>query len=384
MVLAGPDGSAVPQMLLWDGVLTSLHSLGYYTSMTFLALKDKLFSPLVSTDKLHPHVKSILDRNDIYIQEVIKNWADGFVDRDNKFAKEFQTTFSSCLWELYIFAVLKELNLSVDFSYHAPDFVITGERPFNIEAKISNNAEESTPEHDFDYKLQKLIDPNDQIDVEKIFDIATARHVRSLAANHSKYKSSYKELEHAKRKPFVIAIAPFEQPFFYFQGAEAISRVLYASKLTFEGYRPFESIMGNNGSRIPLGYFTNDRMKEISAVLFSPSATMGKLRALSRDPDFAMFKTLRYGKDPLVPVSELLLKKDYHESLMDGLHIFHNPYAETPLNYKIFDRAEVLQHRFDISSRIPIDDHKEGALIVRQVITNKARQMGAKARGGWK
>lgn len=268
---------------------------------------------------------------------------------------------------------MKELGLSVDFSHHAPDFVLNGDHIFNIEARISNNAEEATPEHDLNYKLQKLKDPNIQIDIEKIFNIATARHVRSLAAKHSKYKSSYKDLGHVRGKPFVLAIAPFEQPFFYFQGSEAISRVLYASTLTFEGYKPFESIIGSNGSSIPLGYFTNDRMKEISAVLFSPSATIGKIRALSTDPDFVMFKTLRYGKSPLVPVSELSLKKDYRETLLDGLHVFHNPYAENPLEYHIFDRPEVLQHSFDISSRTPIDDHKEGALIVRQVITNKSR-----------
>lgn len=334
-------------------------------------MKDNLFVPIVSSDKLHPYVKYAIDKDDIYVQEVIKNWADGFVDRDKKFVREFQTSFNSCLWELYIFAVSKELGLSVEFSHNAPDFVITGERQFTIEARISNNAEDATPEHDFDYKLQKMQDPNDNIDVEQIMNIATIRHVRSLAVKYNKYKSSYGNLEHVRGKPFVLAIAPFEQPFFYFQGAESISRVLYASTLTFEGYKPFTTITNKSGSTIPLGYFTNDRMKEISAIIFSPSATIGKLRALSRDPDFVLFKTLRYGKNPLIPISELLAKQDYHESLLDGLHVFHNPYAENPLDYKIFDRPDVLQHRYDISSGHPIDETKEGALIVRQVITMK-------------
>ena len=57
-------------------------------------------------------------------RDVFARWAQGFEDRYGKFVKEFQLSFESCLWELYLHASLKELSLPVDFSHHAPDFVI--------------------------------------------------------------------------------------------------------------------------------------------------------------------------------------------------------------------------------------------------------------------
>lgn len=47
-----------------------------------------------------------------------------FIDRDNKFINEFQTTFHSSFWELFIFACLKENHYVVDFSHQYPDFII--------------------------------------------------------------------------------------------------------------------------------------------------------------------------------------------------------------------------------------------------------------------
>lgn len=45
------------------------------------------------------------------------------MDRDSKFVQEVQTTYNFGFWELYLFAVFKELGIAVDFSHAAPDFV---------------------------------------------------------------------------------------------------------------------------------------------------------------------------------------------------------------------------------------------------------------------
>ena len=47
---------------------------------------------------------------------MLNDWARGFRDRDGKFVQEFQRTFDSCFWELYVFAVLKQYRLEVDFT----------------------------------------------------------------------------------------------------------------------------------------------------------------------------------------------------------------------------------------------------------------------------
>jgi hypothetical protein len=71
------------------------------------------------------------------VREVVSGWADGFADRDGKFVEEFQMTYNSSFWELYLFAVLKHLGIKVDFSYEAPDFVAAA-HPFAIEAAIAS------------------------------------------------------------------------------------------------------------------------------------------------------------------------------------------------------------------------------------------------------
>lgn len=91
-----------------------------------------IFTPIVEENKLHPHFLKIIQEPDIFAKKVLLEWADGFVDRDNKFVLEFQTTFNSSFWELYLFACLKELNLQVDFSYYSPDFVVKKKTIFSI------------------------------------------------------------------------------------------------------------------------------------------------------------------------------------------------------------------------------------------------------------
>ncbi len=75
-----------------------------------------------------------------------------------------------------------------------------------------------------------------------------------------------------------------------------MSRVLYSfDKFIYQdfpdrnervllGCEYMEYITKPNGSQIPLGYFSNPDMKEVSAVAFSNTATFGKVRALSNDP----------------------------------------------------------------------------------------------------
>ena len=55
-------------------------------------------------------------------------------DRDGNVRKEFQPTFDSTFWELYLFAVMKHFHLEVNFSFNAPDFVITNHGGINVEA----------------------------------------------------------------------------------------------------------------------------------------------------------------------------------------------------------------------------------------------------------
>src|SRR5437764_13488495 len=107
-----------------------------------------LFTPVVDASKFDPVFASLLKLNNPFDQAVVQEWAEGFVDRDGKFVREFQTTFNSSFWEIYLFALLKELRYSVDLGFNAPDFVVKTPTPFIVEATIASNAEGATPEHE--------------------------------------------------------------------------------------------------------------------------------------------------------------------------------------------------------------------------------------------
>ncbi|WP_193200591.1 hypothetical protein [Nostoc sp. MG11] len=85
-----------------------------------------IFTPIVPENQQHQNFRFITKSNlcDFEIT-VINGWADSFIDRDSKFVKEFQTTFNSSFWELYLFACFKELNCKVNLSYATPDFVVS-------------------------------------------------------------------------------------------------------------------------------------------------------------------------------------------------------------------------------------------------------------------
>jgi AAA+ superfamily predicted ATPase len=72
-----------------------------------------LFTPVVGEEAQHPYFQSILKQANGFNCEVLNEWARGFKDWDGKFVKEFQTTFDSSFWELYLFAVMKQFHLDV-------------------------------------------------------------------------------------------------------------------------------------------------------------------------------------------------------------------------------------------------------------------------------
>jgi len=183
-----------------------------------------LFTPIVLEEQQHPYFRFITQPGLCTSElEVIKSWADGFLDRDGKFVKEFQKTFNSSFWELYLFACFKELGCSADFSHETPDFLVSspyGE--FVAEATTANHPESFRPEWDKDLELLGKTSKED------ILRLSTIRLSNAISSKHRKYTSKYSKLPHVQDKPFVICVTPFDQPFFYFQDSLAIVRLLYA------------------------------------------------------------------------------------------------------------------------------------------------------------
>jgi len=335
----------------------------------------ELFVPAVEQSRLHPNFRNILAEGNEYNQRVMSEWAEGFVDRDNKFVVEFQTSFNSSFWELYLFACFKELGFAVDFSHQSPDFLMRkDETEICVEAAIASNAEGAIPE--WEGRLSKEVLEN--LERDRAIREATIRLANALSSKYDKYKTKYSKLAHVRAKPFFIAVSAFDQPYFFLEQDQAIRRVLYAydqalwtydhegNKQRIFAHVHINSIRKDNGTILPLGYFTSPQMKEVSAILFSNTATLSKVRALSSDPnENVLFSYVRYFRDGMRMEEATVLKSDYEESLLDGLHIYHNPFAEMPLDYSLFDCPGVTQHSYDTTRRLPYDDADDGVLMYR-------------------
>ena len=87
----------------------------------------QLFEKQFGSEDINLHEKYKLLRDDPlakYKRDILLQWTEGFIDRDNKIIKEFQTSFHSAFWEFYLFNYFKKLKFDIDFTYNRPDFLI--------------------------------------------------------------------------------------------------------------------------------------------------------------------------------------------------------------------------------------------------------------------
>lgn len=338
-----------------------------------------LLTPVIPEERLHKNFQAIRNEKDVH--KILQSWALGFVDRDNKFVKEFQESFNSSFWELYLHAVFGNLGFKTDYSYHAPDYLLEKKgHSVIVEAVTTRNPEHGTPEHDSQEKIRELLkktitDEERAKNHEKLISLATERIANSINSKSKMYLEKYAKLNHVKDKPFIVAVGSFEQPLFYYQAQGAIQRVIYGlTKAEYRNGEPYfeysdHVIKETNGAKIPIGLFNDESYSHISAVIFSPIATFGKLRALqSKKEKNIIFETYKYNKYGEKGTIETVPHKKYRESLLDGLSVYINPHATIPLKTDLFDSP-------DIAINYTLHDNKvkHGFLYSRHVINIRSK-----------
>lgn len=314
-----------------------------------------LFTPVISSERFHPAFNKVLNPPNMHDKKVLNDWADGFVDRDGKFVKEFQTTFDSAFWELYLHAAFKELGMECDFRWPRPDFCIRTPEQFVVEASVALNAQ-GTP----------AVTETNPLEMPASFKEfnrqAIIRLSNSVHSKYTKYVESYNQLAQAVGKPFVLAIAPFDRPHFPLQAQRAIEALLYRFYVDEERYlRKYPDrnaplladdlphVLKDSGEPLPLGLFCDASMAGISAIIHSTAATWSKVRALGNDPDVmitAIYENRAEGGQYVFRGPNAR----YKENILDGLRVYHNPYAIHPLDSGLFDRPEI----FQATSRGPV------------------------------
>ncbi len=336
-----------------------------------------LFTPIVDKSKLNKNFASVLIKHRKAERDLLSSWVEGFEDRDGKIIEEFQTTFNSSFWEFYLYALFKDYKFEIDWSYEAPDFVLNaGENAFVVEATTANAAQGKPNEWD------KNFDP-DELKKMLFFDLnkeAMIRLSNSIYSKFIKYKNSYSKLTHVRNKPFVLAVAPFEQPFFNLQCDRPIRALLYDYYVDEDEYyknpaafpngpeaKNLGTIEKDNGAEIYLGFFNDPTMKEISAVLFSSTATWGKLSNMADNKKAEKsIQTLWATEPDGAPVPGDSSRPEHQEKVFDGLQIYHNPYATIPLSPNIFKRKRVVQHYMDRESGEWFYEGRCDSLLYRQ------------------
>lgn len=341
----------------------------------------KLFESKFGKDRLHPIFELLLKERHAPEREILNQWAEGFLDRDGKFVDEFQLTFEPAMWELHIHAALKEFGFEIDMNYDAPDFVVTSPISLTIEATIAKPPANGQPAFGFDAK-------NDlPEDIGALNHQATLRLCNSISAKHGKYKSRYSTLPQSQELPFVIALASFDRPYAHMAANRPIMVALYGhyfdesevyeedGKL-YVRQRHIKGAYKENGSEVPVGLFLDDSYADISAVIYSPVATWGKIRALAKNPGIpAVFVTLHPAEDSIIPELRKKRSSEYEEHLLDGLYVFHNPNAKRPLDRSAFNHERVAQFwlREDGYEVICPDDF----LMFRQIMAFVPKEDGA-------
>lgn len=365
-----------------------------------------LFNPRIAETKLHLSFQAIR-RDPAYapVQSAIQSWAAGLLDRNregDKFVKEFQSTFNSAMWELYLNKALAELRFEVDFSKATPDFCVTTEAGylFNIEAVISDRTIGGSGADNLgglDFKTRGALKL-----IGKLND-----KVRLYRGVNGK-KTPYSSLDHVREVPFVVAIAPFDSALSLTQNNELINLVLFglgapshdAGNLGYQA--SISKLQKKVGIDIDVGIFTNDSFKEISAVMFSTTGTFGKAVIESgidrlvrscryritdrQDPrernaawspgdsylslgplGFLKRRRWEWGGDIIGMDVRICPSTAHRETHLDGLQVYYNPYAQHPLNPDIFGSGEIAHNFYDIASSQSRQDHPDGALVSRQV-----------------
>ncbi|MFD2918868.1 hypothetical protein ACFS6H_04040 [Terrimonas rubra] len=317
-----------------------------------------LFTPLVNENLFHPNFANTISARSTGVQEVLKEWANGFVDRDGKFVREFQTTYNSSFWELYLFAVMKYLQVDIDFKFSSPDFVAAN-KDFVIEAVTANHAHDDVPE------WEKTFHGLKHTTEQHLFEISRHSVIRlsnAFASKIKKYNDSYSQLAHVKDRPFIIAVSNYTKQDFNFQGDVAMQWLLY-------DVLGLQTAQKRNGTEVELGVFNDARFADVSGILYSSLATFGKARALGNDTGNFLFNAVRI-KENYYPIRIAANKKEYKESLCDGLRLFINPHAKKPLNIDDFMDEGIRKFVPNTNGDIDISCHQDGDLCMRFVINN--------------
>ena len=249
---------------------------------------------------------------------------------------------------------MKKCNIDIDWNYEHLDFIFIAPEKFYIEAVTSNKRFER--EHDYNHgkggiweitKGYKDLEEYDFIIRESI-----TRNYYKIRDKVNYYNNKYKQNPwFDKNLPYVVALGSYSQEEY---GREYIFPLL--ALLYGEIYRPskcdfsegeyilrLEDHGVDEKEKIPLNIFSLNEFSDVSAIIFSSAISLGKLSALNSTKK--NFVHVWFDGDLK---KQFKITKNYEEKYTDGLFVFHNPFARSPLSKSVFEYEHICQFFSDV------------------------------------
>jgi hypothetical protein len=291
------------------------------------------FRPIVKAEKLNRAFRELSTRGIYPASKLIQEMMHWYEDVDGNFLEQFQSTgFDARLWELYLFALFIELGYAFDRNFQAPDFLCVGMKGrFFVEATTVNP---SNP-------------PINLADMTKDEYYQHYVPIKFGSALFSKLNKRYWEQEHVKGYPLVFAIQDFHEWQSMSWSIYALSDYLYGLRnvKTIKEDGAFEDVTEEikhykvGEKEIPAGFFSQPNAENISAVIANPGGTVAKFNRMGYLAGFEREKLtiirsgfcFRNQSDTPDPFTVDVHSPEYSETWVEGLSVFHNPFAINPL-----------------------------------------------------
>ncbi|MBT2949677.1 hypothetical protein PO25_17555 [Vibrio anguillarum] len=305
--------------------------------------KNLIFSPLVSEARMPEDYKTLVNSEFFSpAKELIQEIAYSFEDPDGNYIEQFQSTgFNARLWELYLYALFHEMDFTINREFNAPDYVVdkAGLRVC-IEAVTVNPSQHLVDEPE----------PTSTEEMERL--LSDYMPIKYGSPLYSKLKKKYWEKAHVAQNPLVIAIHDFHQKDSMMWSRKSLEAYLYGARRTYS-YSPEDGLVQSvelitehrwNNKVIPSNFFSQPDGENISAVIHSNQATIGKFLRMGylaefgrQDLDIKFVGQAIYDNNQAyIDFDMNVIPEEYKEYWRDSITIYHNPNALRPLDHRLF------------------------------------------------
>lgn len=300
------------------------------------------FATVARESRLHPRFRMLADDGNHaaakQLIEVIMRWHE---NADGNFVEQFQSDgFDARIWELYLWATLVSLDMSVEFPQPGPDFLARGlGGAIGIEATTINPSMQNG---------QPVAPPRPETLAEQLDYFRNYLPIRYASALTTKLKKRYWQHPDLQDVPFAIAVQDFHAESAMTYSGRALPSYLYGLDLL-----PTDDDSSGNpsqidfhrweGKKVESGFFTLPESQHVSAVIISRTGTISKFNRMGLKvgfpmPDVHLFHVSERfdatGQEAgFVPFKEQV-GEGYIEDWADGMDVFHNPNALLPLDLR--------------------------------------------------